>query len=140
RYADAWRDGQAALDALASGLPRAERASFSAWREHGEAAWTAMQVPRARRAARQQMLNMALTGLPAINESLSEEVKREVDYRNNQILLELEKQRSVLTGQVIASSAVPSALAVGLGFWLARPLAQIENAIGQLGGNRYARA
>jgi two-component system sensor histidine kinase GlrK len=140
RYADAWRDGQAALDALASGLPRAERASFNAWREHGEAAWTAMQVPRARRAARQQMLNLALTGLPAINESLSEEVKREVDFRNNQILLELEKQRSVLTGQVIASIAVAAALALGFGFWLSRPLAQIENAIGQLGGNRYDRA
>jgi two-component system sensor histidine kinase GlrK len=139
RYMDAWRDGQAALDALAVGMPRAERAAFHAWRDHGQAAWSAMQLPRVRRAARQQMLNMALTGLPAINESLSEEVKREVDFRNNQILLELEKQRSVLTGQVIASVAVAAALALGFGMWLSRPLIQIENGIGQLGGNRYDR-
>jgi two-component system sensor histidine kinase GlrK len=137
RYAAAWRDGQDALTALAAGLPAVPKASFAAWRDQGEQAWRALQAPRTKRAQRQQMLNVALAGLPTINEELAEEVKREVDQRNQRILLGLEHRRSVLAGQLLASISLAAALAIGCGFWLSRPVAQIEGAIERLGGNRY---
>ncbi|WP_028104980.1 sensor histidine kinase [Pseudoduganella violaceinigra] len=137
RYEAAWRDGEDALSALSAGLPAVPKASFAAWRAQGEQAWNALQAPRAKRTQRQQMLNAALAGLPAINDELAEEVKREVDQRNQRILLGLEHRRSVLAGQLLASISLAAALAVGCGLWLSRPLAQIESAIGRLGGNRY---
>ncbi len=137
RYAAAWHDGEDALSALSSGLPSAPQASFAAWRQQGEQAWNALQAPHAKRAQRQHMLNVALAGLPAINEDLAEEVKREVDQRNQRILLGLEHRRSVLAGQLLATISLAAALAIGCGFWLSRPLAQIEGAIDRLGGNRY---
>jgi two-component system sensor histidine kinase GlrK len=137
RYAAAWRDGEDALAALASGLPSVPQASFAAWREQGEQAWKALQAPRGKRAQRQQLLNAALAGLPAINDELADEVKREVDQRNQRVLLGLEHRRSVLAGQLLATISLAAALAIGCGLWLARPLAQIESAIDRLGGNRY---
>jgi two-component system sensor histidine kinase GlrK len=137
RYAAAWRDGQDALTALAAGLPAVPKASFAAWRDQGEQAWRALQAPRTKRPQRQQMLNVALAGLPSINEELAEEVKREVDQRNQRILLGLEHRRSVLAGQLLASISLAAALAIGCGVWLSRPVAQIEGAIERLGGNRY---
>jgi two-component system sensor histidine kinase GlrK len=134
RYDAARRDGEDALAALSNGLPSVPKASFAAWREQGEQAWNALQAPRSQR---KKMLNVALAGLPAINDELAEEVKREVDQRNQRILLGLEHRRSVLAGQLLATISLAAALAVGCGFWLSRPLAQIEGAIGRLGGNRY---
>jgi len=137
RYAAAWRDGEDALSALSAGLPSVPKASFAAWRDQGEQAWRALEAPNAKRAQRQKMLNTALAGLGPINEELADEVKREVDQRNQRILLELEHRRSVLAGQLLASISLAAALALGCGMWLSRPLAQIEGAIDRLGGNRY---
>jgi len=137
RYAAAWRDGEDALSALSAGMPSVPKASFAAWRDQGEQAWRALQAPHAKRAQRQQMLNTALAGLAPINEELADEVKREVDQRNQRILLGLEHRRSVLAGQLLGTISLAAALAIGCGFWLSRPLRQIEGAIDRLGGNRY---
>lgn len=141
RYAEAWRDAQAALAAVAVGLPGAPTATFADWNQRSEAAWTVLQAPRtARRAGRQQALNQALAGLPAISQLLEDEVKREVEHRNQLLLDELDQRRKVLTGQVAAAIAVAALLAVGFGVWIARPLKQIEQAIHRLGENRYGDA
>lgn len=137
RYAEAWRDAQAALAAVALGLPGAPRQTFADWRQRSEAAWTVLQTPRARRALRQQQLNQALAGLPAISQALEDEVKREVERRNQMLLDELDQRRGVLTGQVAVAIAVAALLAVGFGAWVSRPLKQIEQAIHRLGENRY---
>jgi two-component system sensor histidine kinase GlrK len=140
RYAEAWRDAQAALAAVAAGLPGAPRQSFAEWRQRSEAAWSVLQTPRARRGARQQQLNQALAGLPAISQLLEDEVKREVERRNQMLLDELDQRRSVLTGQVAAAIGVAALLAIGFGVWVSRPLRQIEQAIHRLGENHYGNA
>ena len=144
RYAEAWRDAQAALAAVAAGLPGAPPQTFADWNQRSEAAWAVLQTPRARRASRQQALNQALNqalgGLPAISQALEDEVKREVERRNQLLLDELDQRRGVLTGQVAAAIAVAALLAVGFGAWVSRPLKQIEQAIHRLGENRYGDA
>ncbi|MES2260733.1 MAG: HAMP domain-containing sensor histidine kinase [Pseudomonadota bacterium] len=138
RYADAWRDAQAALDAVAGGLPVASRPALIDWRARAAAAWDVLQAPGGHGAARQQSLNQALAALPALNEQLAGQVKREVERRGDLLLADLDRRRNVLTAQVAASIVLAALLAFGFGAWLARPLKQIEQAIHHLGENRYA--
>ncbi|MYM75270.1 two-component sensor histidine kinase [Duganella sp. FT134W] len=141
RYADAWRDARLALDAVATALPNAPEALFERWRQAGAQAWDILQMPsRARSSARQQALEKALAPLPAVNEQLAEEVKQEVERRNAELLAELDQRRAVLKGQVLGSIVLAALLASGFGFWLSRPLAQIEQAIDTLGESRYDQA
>lgn len=137
RFAEAWRDAQAALDAIGAALPGPEPAAFADWRRNGAAAWEAIGMPAERGGARQLRLDVALAQLPAITGELAQEVKQEVDRRNAAILDELEQRRNILQGQVALSIGLAAVLAIAFGLWLARPLRQIESAIGQLGGNRY---
>ena len=137
RYADAWREARASLDALQQGLPRASTQQFQRWREAGEQAWDLLQAPaRPRSAARQQALERALAPLPEVDDYLAAEVKQEVDRRNTALLDELDQRRAVLGAQVVASIVVAALLAGGFGLWLSRPLAQIEASIDLLGENR----
>lgn len=141
RYADAWREARAALDAVSRGLPHAPNSAFDTWRKAGEQAWDILQMPtRARTGARQQALEKVLAPLPGINAQLAEEVKQEVERRNTELLGELDQRRAVLKAQVIASIVVAALLAGGFGLWLSRPLAQIEAAIDRLGENRFDEA
>lgn len=138
RYADAWRDARASLDAVAANLPYTPAALFERWRTAGAQAWDILQTPpRARSAARQQALENVLAPLPAVNQQLENEVKQEVERRNGELLAELDQRRAVLKAQVIASILLAALLASGFGFWLSRPLEQIEQAIDRLGENRY---
>lgn len=140
RFADAWQAARSALDVIAAGLPGVAPEAFAAWHTHSEAAWAVLQGGQGRRAARQNALNRALAPLQPINERLAAQVQREVERRNQQLLLELDQRRSELTGQVLASIGLAALLALGFGLWLARPLAQIEKAIGRLGANRFDHA
>ncbi|MHA4867091.1 sensor histidine kinase [Duganella sp. PWIR1] len=140
RYADAWRDAQLALDAMAAALPHTQDALFARWRQSGEQAWDILQTPPrplATRGARQQALERVLAPLPDVNDQLADEVKQEVERRNSVLLAELDQRRAVLKAQVIASILLAAALASGFGLWLSRPLAQIEQAIDTLGESRY---
>lgn len=138
RYADAWRDARAALDAVAAALPYTPPGTFDRWRRAGEQAWDILQAPaRPRSSARQQALEKVLAPLPSVNAELADEVKLEVERRNSVLLSELDQRRGVLKGQVMASIVLAALLAGGFGLWLSRPLAQIESAIDRLGENRY---
>jgi two-component system sensor histidine kinase GlrK len=144
RYADAWREAGAALDAVAAALPLAPRQPFEQWRASGAGAWQILQGAdgkaagsAAQRAARRQALEQALAPLPDIGDRLADEVEREVERRNAILLAELDQRRAVLKAQVIASILLAAALACGFSLWLARPLAQIEAAIDGLGASRY---
>lgn len=137
RFDEAWRDALAALDAIAAQLPGAEPAAFADWRRNGEAARQALDMPAERRNAAQLRLDAALAQLPAINGELAHLVQAEVDRRNATLTEELERRRNVLRGQLALAIVLAAVLSIALGVWLARPLRQIESAIGQLGGNRY---
>lgn len=137
RFDEAWRDALTALDAIAGELPGIEPPAFADWRRNGEAARQALDMPADRRNAAQLRLDAALAQLPAINSELTHHVQAEVDRRNIAITEELETRRNVLRGQLALAIALAAVLSIALGVWLARPLRQIESAIGQLGGNRY---
>ncbi|MYM26975.1 HAMP domain-containing protein [Duganella sp. CY15W] len=141
RYADAWRDAQLLLDAVATALPYTPPPVFEQWRASGEQAWNILQTPsRPRSSARQQALERVLAPLPGVNDQLAEEAKQEVERRNSLLLAELDQRRAVLKAQVIGSIVLAALLAGGFGLWLSRPLEQIEQAIDTLGENRYDQA
>ncbi|MRV74956.1 HAMP domain-containing protein [Duganella sp. FT92W] len=148
RYADAWRDAQAALAAIAAGMPGAQHGALADWRARGEAVAAVLQsAPELRngkriqgRRALSQSLDQALSGLPALSQLLEDSVRHEVERRNQALLDELDQRRRLLTSQVIISVALAALLALGFGAWLSRPLKQIEQAIDRLGGNRYDEA
>ncbi|MUI14916.1 HAMP domain-containing protein [Massilia dura] len=137
RFSEAWRDALTALDAIAAQLPGTEPPAFADWRRNGEAARQALDMRAERRNAAQLRLDAALAQLPAINSELTHHVQAEVDRRNAAITEELETRRNVLRGQLALAIALAAVLSIAFGVWLARPLRQIESAIGQLGGNRY---
>ena len=85
----------------------------------------------------QRALFEAFAHLPALNEQLAQESKREVERRNNALSDELEQQRKMLTFQVIGAIVLAVLLAFWFGMWLSRPLARMEAAIGRLGDNRF---
>jgi len=159
RYAEAWQQAKAALTELQEALPQAPADTFNSWNSYGEAAWTVLQAdqasppvaeaapapgkrkPGARKAeARkpdQRALFQAFAHLPALNEQLALESKREVERRNNALSNDLEQQRQMLTFQVIGAIVLAVLLAFWFGLWLSRPLARIELAINRLGENRF---
>lgn len=140
RYLEALEDARGALTALAATLPDLSRADAEAWMRQSEMATAALRSENPRSGSHRAELQQAFAQLPAINDSLAAESKREVERRNNALLAELERQRSVLTGQVIGAIVLAALLAFGFGIWLSRPLARIEAAIGRLGESRFDQA
>jgi two-component system sensor histidine kinase GlrK len=148
RYADAWRDAQAALAAIAAGLPGEQQAAVADWRGRGDATWAVLQSaqsspsgqpPRPGRvpAVMRAQLDQALSGLPAVSQLLEDAVRHEVERRNQSLLDELDQRRRLLTSQVVLAILLAAILALGFGTWLSRPLKQIEQAIERLGANRF---
>jgi two-component system sensor histidine kinase GlrK len=160
RYAEAWQQAKTALTELQEALPQAPADTFNSWNSYGEAAWTVLQADQTpavaadpapatgskrKQAARkvearkpdQRALFQAFAHLPALNEQLALESKREVERRNNALSNDLEQQRQMLTFQVIGAIVLAVLLAFWFGLWLSRPLARIELAINRLGENRF---
>lgn len=97
----------------------------------------AMQAVQAASGQRQAVVHKTFARLPALNDILARESKREIARRNDAMLTELERQRSLLTALVVAAVVLAAVLATGFGFWLSQPLRRIEVAIERLGQNRY---
>lgn len=135
RYFAAWRQADAALQALAAALPGLAPALADEWRVHGDAAWAELQGGH-RRALAQAALVRAFARLPVLNDSLAQAGKREIERRNDALLAELERQRRLLAASVAGAALLAVLLAAGFGYWLSRPLRRIESAIGRLGANR----
>lgn len=159
RYREAWEQAKSALSELQQAMPLAAPAVFVSWNGYAEAAWNVLQMDqgsaagnakpvskaddkRAAAAASQRRLDQralfqAFAQLPALNEQLAQESKREVERRNNALSNDLEQQRKMLTAQVIGAIVLAVLLAFWFGLWLSRPLARMEQAIGRLGENRF---
>ncbi len=133
----AWREARNALDALAAALPESARADVAQWNTQCDIAWTVLQSGRPRRRANHAALSRAFARLPAINDRLAVEGKREVERLNNALRAELEQRRSLLTGQVLISIVLAALIAFGFSVWLARPVVRIERAIERLGEGRF---
>ncbi len=161
RYAESWQQARTALTELQEALPQAPAETFNSWNSYGEAAWTVLQADQApatgaepapatgskrkqaavrkveARKSDQRALFQAFAHLPALNEQLALESKREVERRNNALSNDLEQQRKMLSFQVIGAIVLAVLLAFWFGLWLSRPLARIELAINRLGENRF---
>jgi two-component system, NtrC family, sensor histidine kinase GlrK len=125
RYADAWRDAQSALAAMATGLPGAQHTALADWRARGEAVAAVLQAAQDQHGGKRapgrralshtlsQTLDQALSGLPALSQLLEDAVRHEVERRNQALLDELDQRRRLLTSQVIVAVALAAVLALG---------------------------
>lgn len=134
RYHAAWQQAEAALQALGGAMPQSAPALAAAWRSQTASAWAALQ---GRQRNAEQTVSAVFARLPAINEDLAREGKREIERRNDALLGELERQRRLLTALVAGAVALAALLAACFGFLLTRPLQRMETAIGLLGEHRY---
>lgn len=112
--ADEWRRRLAVIAALADGPPQTE-------------------LERERRVA------AAFRELDGLNAAIGQAVQQNIAHRNEVLAVELDARRETLARQVLAAVALAAVLALGFGFWLARPFLRLESAIIGLGENRLDR-
>lgn len=137
RYYSAWQQAGAALALLAGARAPALAAE---WTAQAETAWLALKAGKRQQRSGQAALDRVFARLPAINERLAAENKRETARRNDAMLTELERQRQWLTALVAGAVLLSAILACWFGAWLSRPLRRIELAIGRLGEGRFDQA
>ncbi|MFL9927050.1 ATP-binding protein [Herbaspirillum lusitanum] len=137
RYIEARDQARRALDELSQALPEAAPDLFSEWKTYADTAAGIIDSDDRKLKAQQGELFQAFAHLPALNEKLAQESRREVEHRNNALSVTLEQQRQMLTFQVIGSILLAVLLAFWFGLWLSRPLARLEHAISRLGENRF---
>ena len=137
RYFVAWKDAGTALKALTLALPELAPGLASEWTRHSAAAWSALNADHQAGVDEHPLVYQAFARLPAINDLLALESRRQIERRNDDLLTELERQRRLLTVSVASALVLAAMLAAGFGFWLSRPLQRIETALKRLGENRY---
>lgn len=79
---------------------------------------------------------LLLASLAELNTVLGQESRRWIDDESTRLLDGIEKQRIVLTQQVMAAVVAALAVALAMGWWLARPIRSLEIGIARLGENR----
>ncbi|HEX6734612.1 MAG TPA: ATP-binding protein, partial [Azonexus sp.] len=81
-----------------------------------------------------------LARLMELNALLKQAGQRWIENQNARLLDELEANRMRLGGQILLALAGALLVALAMGWWLVRPLRQLEQAIGRLGANRFDEA
>jgi len=81
-----------------------------------------------------------LARLVELNELIKQSGQRRIEKQNNQVLKDLERNRRHLGGQIALALAGAVLAAMAMGWWLVRPVRQLEQAIGRLGTNRFDEA
>lgn len=137
RYFAAWQEANTALQTLARAMPRLGKALPAEWTAQSEAVWAVLKMEKRRKGASQPVLYTTFSRLPVLNDTLVRESKREIERRNDILLTELERQRSLLTALVAGAVVLAAIFSICFGFWLSRPLRRIETAIERLGANRF---
>ncbi len=78
-----------------------------------------------------------LASLAEINAILGQEGKRWIDEENARLLAGFDERRMILARQLAAAAVAALAVALAMGWWLARPIRHLEEAIERLGENRF---
>ncbi|MCL2524555.1 MAG: ATP-binding protein [Betaproteobacteria bacterium] len=81
-----------------------------------------------------------LARLMELNALLKNAGQRWIESRNAHLLDQLEANRLRLGGQILLALGGALLAALAMGWWLVRPLRQLEQAIGRLGANRFDEA
>lgn len=88
----------------------------------------------------QRRVGAQLDSLTALNDELERLGKRWIDGQNERLIDELEKRRLALGGQILLATAGALLVAVLMGWWLVRPVRQLEAAVIRLGASRFETA
>ncbi|KAB2922863.1 MAG: HAMP domain-containing histidine kinase [Dechloromonas sp.] len=78
-----------------------------------------------------------LARLVELNQLLKQAGQRWIETQNSRLLDELEANRLQLGGQIALALLGALLVALAMGWWLVRPVRQLEQAIGRLGANRF---
>ena len=132
RFRDARHEALDALGRIAAlGGPKT-KALVARWNEASGKAGAALET----RAGAGPALD-ALAELPALNEELADEVRAQTEQHSQQLLEELDRNRTRLAWQVLAALVAAFVLAALTGWWVIRPLKRVERAIDALGESRF---
>ncbi len=78
-----------------------------------------------------------LNRLSELNDLLRQASQRSLEAQSKQVLDELEAHRLRLGGQMLLALAGALLVALGMGWWLVRPVRQLDQAIARLGASRF---
>lgn len=81
-----------------------------------------------------------LARLVELNDLIRQSGQHWIEARNNGVLKDLDSNRRHLGGQIALALGGALLAAVAIGWWLVRPVRQLEQAISRLGANRFDEA
>jgi len=132
RFLEQRTAAEGALRVFASVAPATLGGVADNWRAAAERAERALDD-----SAPDDQLRDALDRLHRLNDRLAVEARHWVSRENANLLDALEANRLRLTSEVMGAAATAFVLAALFGWWLSRPVKQIERGIEQLGESRF---
>jgi two-component system sensor histidine kinase GlrK len=137
RFDEAYGLAQAALGEIEAVLPPTP--VVAQWRERAARMRSALElppdaVPSADVGGAQDIGD----GLSNVNDQLASRVRAHIDSRSAALLDTLDQNRDRLARQVLAAVVLAVALALAIGWWILRPLKQVQKAITRLGEGSFS--
>jgi len=132
RFLDQRKEAEGALGVFAAAAPATLGGVADTWRAAAQQAERAMDDSNG-----DAQLRDALNRLHRLNERLSSEARDWVSRQNTSLLDALETNRVRLATEVMGAVAAALVIATLFGWWLSRPVKQIERGIEQLGESRF---
>lgn len=136
RFEAAWLEARSTQAQLMSVLPAAAQQDLNEWATQAALAASFLK-PGGQRQAGAQLLTPVFARLHALNESLAERSRLDLQRRNDSLQDSLGAQRRIISGLVFGALLLALLLAFGLGAWLSRPMAHIEASIERLGKKQF---
>jgi two-component system, NtrC family, sensor histidine kinase GlrK len=129
RYDDAHTQALVSLARIEAALPATP--AIGQWRALASQMRSAL-VPAPTGAA-EDGVALPAVGLSALNDIIATRVRQHIDARNAALLDTLDRSREQLAWQVLGAVSLALVLALAVGWWILRPLKNVERAIVRLG-------
>jgi two-component system sensor histidine kinase GlrK len=134
RFNDAAHDAAQVLDRLSANGLGAE--DLDAWRRQMALIGGLMNGLPETALAREATVAVEFRELDALNTRVAQQAQLLIETQNSTLSERIESARIRLMRLVVAASTLALSLALGFGFWLARPFKRLQRAIVGLGENR----